>query len=63
MPTKVDYWNTGYVRSELNDVLPPHAAGMKIKKTTFTYVWRNFHTERNEGKPFCCQYEQPQQGW
>jgi Transposase IS4 len=49
MPSKVDYWNTGYVRSELNDVWPPHTAGIKIKKTTFMYVWRNFHTEKKAG--------------
>jgi hypothetical protein len=46
MPTKSDYFSTGYVKDTVLDVWPLHSAGIKIKKTMFFYLWRYFHMQK-----------------
>jgi Transposase IS4 len=46
MPAKSDYFSTGYVKDSVPDVWPLHSAGIKIKKTMFIYLWRNFHLQK-----------------
>jgi Transposase IS4 len=46
MPSKFDYFFTGYVKSDVPDVWPLHSSGVKINKTMFIYLWRNFHMHK-----------------